>query len=89
MAFVLVIGHHCQQETLRIGKDTEDQKLQGTAIVKEIDFSRETGPPASWGHWLWNSRGHRGEVAEEKYMGVQLGIHSNQGLSFQGLPEDR
>ena len=29
---VPVLGHHCQQETLRIGKDTEDQELQRAAI---------------------------------------------------------
>jgi len=29
---VLVVGHDCQQETLRVSKDTEDQELQSTAI---------------------------------------------------------
>ena len=29
---VPVIGHHSQQETLRIGKDTEGQELQSIAI---------------------------------------------------------
>ena len=32
---VLVIGHQCKQETLRIGKDTEDQELQSTAIERD------------------------------------------------------
>ena len=29
---VPVIGHHCQQETLRIYKGTENQELQSAAI---------------------------------------------------------
>ena len=29
---VPIIGHHGQQETLRVSKDTEDQELQNTAI---------------------------------------------------------
>ncbi|XDB57536.1 hypothetical protein AB1E18_010975 [Capra hircus] len=32
---VPVIGHHCQQETLRIGKDTEDQELQSAATERD------------------------------------------------------
>ena len=32
---VPVIGDHCQQETLRVCQDTEDQELQSTAIERD------------------------------------------------------
>ena len=76
---VPVIGHHCQQETLRIGKDTEDQELQNTTIEGDSFVLSKYAHQ----HLRPNCCGiadiTEGEVAEEKVHGcVQLGIHPNQ-----------
>ena len=78
--FVPLIGHHCQKETLRICKDTEDQELQNTTIEGDSFVLSKYAHQ----HLRPNCCGiadiTEGEVAEEKVHGcVQLGIHPNQG----------
>ena len=77
--FVPLIGHHCQKETLRICKDTEDQELQNTTIEGDSFVLSKYAHQ----HLRPNCCGiadiTEGEVAEEKVHGcVQLGIHPNQ-----------